>query len=118
MKAADLQLRSVQVRFLPPDGQEERRSLEDAAEVAFENCGTWKATPDLFVRWVDGSATVMEVKNPGRLNSAKDPRESPRPKPVSIVVAVVAAMLVTVIVVSISWMPPADAATDQTNLSP
>ncbi|TMR88172.1 TnsA-like heteromeric transposase endonuclease subunit [Nonomuraea basaltis] len=129
--AADLQLRSVQVRYLHPDGQEERCSLEDAAGVAFENCsairriprradqahtpsthwssttnrmidceshlesvwmtlldfdqevsgfsgqpmqlfgvddrGTWKATPDLFVRRLDGSATVMEVKNPGRL---------------------------------------------------
>ncbi|MGW0194073.1 hypothetical protein [Nonomuraea sp. NPDC003201] len=33
--------------------------------------GAWKATPNLFVRRVDGSATVMEVKNPGRLNDAK-----------------------------------------------
>ncbi|MCP2356780.1 hypothetical protein HD597_003800 [Nonomuraea thailandensis] len=135
MKAADLQLRSVHVRFLHPDGQEEQLPLEVAAEVAFENCGAirriphrvdqahtpsthwssttnrmiecesylesvwmtmldfdpevtgfagqpmqlsgvdnrgaWKATPDLFVRRVDGSATVMEVKNPGRLNDAK-----------------------------------------------
>ncbi|WP_424532584.1 TnsA-like heteromeric transposase endonuclease subunit [Sphaerisporangium viridialbum] len=135
MKAADLQLRSVQVRFLHPDGQKEQCSLAEAAEVAFENCGAirriphradqahtpnthwssttnrmiecesylesvwmtlldfepevsgfsgqpmqlfgvddlgaWKATPDLFVRRVDGSATVMEVKNPARLNDAR-----------------------------------------------
>ena len=135
MKAADLQLRSVQVRYLHLDGQEERCSLEDAAGVAFENCGAvrrfphradqahtpsthwssttnrmiecesylesvwmtlldfdpevsgfagqpmqllgvddrgaWKATPDLFVRRLDGTATVMEVKNPARLADAK-----------------------------------------------
>jgi hypothetical protein len=33
--------------------------------------GSWKATPDLFIRRVDGSATVMEVKNPGRPAAAK-----------------------------------------------
>ncbi|MFI6785690.1 TnsA-like heteromeric transposase endonuclease subunit [Nonomuraea sp. NPDC050383] len=133
--ASDLQLRSVQVRYLHPDGQEGRCPLEAAAEVAFENCGairrfphradqshtpsthwssttnrmidcesylesvwmtlldfdpevsgfssqpmqllgvddrgTWKATPDLFVRRLDGSATVMEVKNPSRLADAR-----------------------------------------------
>ncbi|MGV9386361.1 hypothetical protein ACWDRB_61895 [Nonomuraea sp. NPDC003707] len=45
MKAADLQLRSVPVRFLHPDWQEEQRSLEDAAWVAFENCGAIRRIP-------------------------------------------------------------------------
>ncbi|MEU4234963.1 hypothetical protein AB0F17_62725 [Nonomuraea sp. NPDC026600] len=45
MKAADLQLRSVQVRFLHPDGQEEQLPLEVAAEVAFENCGAIRRIP-------------------------------------------------------------------------
>lgn len=45
MNSADLQLRSVQVRYPHSDGQEERCSLEDAAGVAFETCGAIRHIP-------------------------------------------------------------------------
>ncbi|GAA1966783.1 hypothetical protein GCM10009838_25780 [Catenulispora subtropica] len=131
MARDEVLIRSVQVRFIYPDGSELRCPLADAPDLPFESflpCrkishhksqrnapawywsstinqmieyesflervwmtlldfdpdvsafsaqpmqligadtqGTWKATPDLFVRRSDGSATVMEVKNPRHL---------------------------------------------------
>lgn len=40
--------------------------------------GRWKATPDLFVRRDDDSATVMEVKNPSRREDPKVLRTAER----------------------------------------
>ncbi len=64
-------LESVWMTLLDFDPQVISYSSQPMLLDGVDNLGAWKAYPDLFVRRLDGTGTLVEVKNPEKIADAK-----------------------------------------------
>ena len=71
MVQAESYLEKVWMTLLDFDPQVVSYAAQPMLIEGRDQFGSWKAFPDLFVRRVDGSGTVMEVKDPSRIASTK-----------------------------------------------